>query len=42
MKRIEDEYNAPHLSNVLVTGTLSLVTNEAYKVMRFTNAAYFK
>ena len=41
MKRIEDEYNAPHLSNIIVNGTLSIVANEPHKKLRFTNSQYF-
>jgi len=41
LKKLEDEYNAAHRSNILVTGTLSIVANEPLRKHRFTNSSYF-
>jgi hypothetical protein len=41
MKRIEDDYNRPHRSNIHVTGTLSVVINDDQNYKKITNQTYF-
>jgi hypothetical protein len=42
MKRIEEEYNVAHRSNVHVTGTLSIVINKPQIEKRMLNTNYYQ
>ena len=41
LKKIENEYNIPHRSNIHVTGTLSIVINEQQHFKKIMNNNYF-
>lgn len=41
LKRIENEYNIAHRSNIHVTGTLSIVINEHQHFKKIMNNNYF-
>ena len=41
MKRLEDEYNVDHRSNIHVTGTLSIVINKPHSENKILNKNYY-
>lgn len=41
LKRIEDNYNVDHRSNIHVTGTLSIVVNKPHNENKMFNKNYY-